>query len=204
MQEKQTLIDATHNSLREASASLLTERQRLSLLQSNASDRKALRHRLATLHAANAQHRLRVAAKDNVSVLDVRTNISIGEADAGLLVDTTVLPLNLLDSPSPPHALTPEQKSYLSTLPSPILLQARARGYRKINTALEADVKGFSERSIGLEDQLRRVVALCTGVEESRVDEMVGGLVRAVESEGGGDVEVGRVREFLRRVEEEG
>jgi regulatory protein SWI6 len=34
-----------------------------------------------------------------------------------------------------------------------------------------------------------------------RVDEMVAGLVAAVESERGEDVEVGRVREFLRRVE---
>lgn len=36
------------------------------------------------------------------------------------------------------------------------------------------------------------------------MDEMVGGLCAAVESEGAEDVEVGRVREFLRRVEETG
>ena len=45
------------------------------------------------------------------------------------------------------------------------------------------------------------MVSLCTGVEESKVDEMVDGLSIAVESEGGEDVEVARVREFLRRVE---
>ena len=45
------------------------------------------------------------------------------------------------------------------------------------------------------------MVSLCTGVEENKVDEMVDGLSIAVESERGEDVEVARVREFLRRVE---
>ena len=49
---------------------------------------------------------------------------------------------------------------------------------------------------------MRRAVALCTRMEEEEVDKMVGGLVVAVESERGEEVDVGRVREFLRRVEE--
>lgn len=53
-----------------------------------------------------------------------------------------------------------------------------------------------------LEAQLKRVIALCTNAEEGRVDEMVVGLVEAVDSEAGEDVEVIRVREFLRRIEE--
>ena len=52
-----------------------------------------------------------------------------------------------------------------------------------------------------LEKKLRRVVALCTGVEEEKLDIMIGGLITAVESEKGEDVEVSRVREFLRKVE---
>ena len=43
-------------------------------------------------------------------------------------------------------------------------------------------------------------MSLCRGVEEGRVDECVEGLVVAVESEKGEDVEVGRLREFLRKV----
>lgn len=45
------------------------------------------------------------------------------------------------------------------------------------------------------------MVALCTGVGDGMVEELLGGLVAAVESERGEDVEVGRVRDFLRRVE---
>ncbi len=49
----------------------------------------------------------------------------------------------------------------------------------------------------------RKVVSLCTGVEESKVEESLPALVAAVESERGGlgVREVGRVREFLRRVD---
>lgn len=47
-------------------------------------------------------------------------------------------------------------------------------------------------------------MSLSTGIPEDKVDGMVDGLIAAVASEGGDDVEVGRVREFLRRVEGEG
>ncbi len=100
-----------------------------------------------------------------------------------------------------PGDLTPQQFSYVSSLPPTKVLQARVSAYRRNNARLEAQAKDLASRSIELEEQLRKVVALCTGVEESRVDEMVAGLVAAVESERGEDVEVGRVREFLRRVE---
>lgn len=54
-----------------------------------------------------------------------------------------------------------------------------------------------------MEKKYRRVITLCTGVSESDVDAMMAGLIKAVESEGdGGSGDVGRVREFLRRVGE--
>lgn len=53
----------------------------------------------------------------------------------------------------------------------------------------------------------RRVVSLCTGVAEDKVDEALPSLVAAIESEKGvmdGEGDVGRVREFLRRVDGSG
>ena len=73
--------------------------------------------------------------------------------------------------------------------------------YKTNNAGLREQAAQLKSRSVELEKKLRRVVALCTGVAEEKVDAMVGGLVVAVESERGEDVEVGRVREFLRRVE---
>ena len=52
-----------------------------------------------------------------------------------------------------------------------------------------------------METKLKRVVGLCTGVEEKKVEEMLTGISAAVESEREEDLEVGRVREFLRAVE---
>ena len=97
--------------------------------------------------------------------------------------------------------LLPHQRDYLATLPPTAVLKARLIAYRKNNARLETLAKSLQSQSSELEAQLRKVVSLCTGVEENKVDEMVDGLSIAVESEGGEDVEVARVREFLRRVE---
>ena len=47
----------------------------------------------------------------------------------------------------------------------------------------------------------RKVVSLCTKVDEDRVDSVLEGLVQALDSDPLDGVEVGRVREFLRKVE---
>ena len=61
----------------------------------------------------------------------------------------------------------------------------------------------LKSRSAEMEGMYRKVVSLCTGVEEGKVEESLPALVAAVESERGGlgQQEVGRVREFLRRVD---
>lgn len=122
-------------------------------------------------------------------------DVKIGEADAGLEIDAASLPERMED-------LLPEQVAYLTSLPPTRILGARAVAYEHNNSALREQAKGLRGRSSELEAKLRRVVAICTGVGGSAVEAMVGGLVVAVESERGEDVEVGRVREFLRRVEE--
>lgn len=134
---------------------------------------------------------------------------TIGEADAGLDINPMLLPPVASTSTSsfqPTHnpipSLTQEQHTYLIHLPTSLVLRARTHAYRQNNTHLESQAKALQSQSSELERQLRKVVSLCTGVEAERIEEMVGGLWRAVESEGA-DVEVGRVREFLRRVESE-
>ena len=86
-------------------------------------------------------------------------------------------------------------------MPSTAVLQARKEAYQVTNMRLEQQKTQLKSQSFELEAQMRRIVSLCTGVEEGKVDEMLEGLQAAVESERGGEVDVGRVREFLRRVE---
>ena len=137
-------------------------------------------------------------AANGRSGADIRTDIKVGEADAGLEIDTSVLSPSGATQPLP---LLPYQREYIASLPPSAVVKARAIAYRKNNARLEAQAKSLQSQSSELEAQLRKVVSLCTRVPEDRVDEMVDGLSAAVESEGGEDVEVGRVRDFLRRVE---
>jgi hypothetical protein len=67
------------------------------------------------------------------------------------------------------------------------------------NESLESEVRNLKRKSGDLESKYRRIIGLCTHVEESKIDGVLGNLCRAVESEG--DVELGRVREFLHKVE---
>ncbi|KAF2430052.1 apses-domain-containing protein [Tothia fuscella] len=93
-----------------------------------------------------------------------------------------------------------------STLPSPSVLQGRLSAYNSLNAGLSAHVAQLRSRDGELESKYRKVIALCTGVEEKLIDSLIGSLVQAVESEGdaglgGGGQDVSRVREFLRRVD---
>ena len=139
--------------------------------------------------------------------MQLRPDVKIGDADAGLEIDPALLLLDAAD-PSLPQsqllqhqALTSHQKTLLASLPPVEILAARVHAYNINNDHLKDQAGQLKSRSMELEKKLRRVVALCTGVAEDKVDGMLGGLVVAVESEKGEDVEVGRVREFLRKVE---
>lgn len=203
LQTKQSLIDQTHAKLRETTSLLNEEKRRLADLQRKSEERKALRQKIANHRKANDQQRTQLSQLLSSSAgpgdppEPVRPSIKVGEADAGLEVDTTTL-VAAHDGtrPTPPHL-----REYLACLPPTPVLRARASAYRKNNARLEVEAKSLQSQSSELEAQLRKVVSLCTGMEEGHVDEMVDSLNAAVQSEGGEDVEVGRVREFLRRVE---
>lgn len=207
MQTKQSLIDQNHARLREVTAQLTDERRQLAEHQRKVSERKALRQRIANLRRANESSRNMLANSlvDKGSGSVVRTDISVGEADAGLEVDLKRLPSIPTGSEGEPFSpsLDTSHKEYLASLPPTPILRARTAAYKRINGELEEQAKTLQSQSSELEGQLRKVVALCTGTDESRVEEMVSGLCAAAESEAGDEVEVGRVREFLRRVEGE-
>lgn len=194
----QSLIDQTHSKLRETSSFLASERRRITALQRKSLERKLLRQKRANLRRANEDLSQELALGSG-SVL--RMDVKIGEADAGLEVEPGQLPES---ETGQLLKIVPAQSEYLTSLPTTDVLLARVAAYGRNNGRLETQSKSLQSRSSELEGQLRRVVAICTGVSEENVDGMVEGLVAAVESERGEDVEVGRVREFLRRVEGRG
>lgn len=96
------------------------------------------------------------------------------------------------------------QRQFLEhTIPPTSDLRARINAYMTNNVRLQRRADELKSRSSALEGMYRKVVSLCTGVAEEKVEESLHALVAAVESERGGlgEHEVGRVRDFLRRVD---
>ena len=127
----------------------------------------------------------------------IDTNVQIGQADAGLEIDTKIFPLALrvpkpsaADDPTPAFTLArplnPTQLTYASnSLPSSLVLRSRATVYKSLNSRLERETLKLRNESAEVEATLREVVALCTGTKVGDVDGIVEGLGRAVGSEEG-------------------
>lgn len=198
------MIDQAHVRLRECSASLSEERRRLENLRRRAKESAETKQKIQNLKRSADEQRVRLHQMKGKPNGDTSfPNVRVGEADAGLQIEVHGLPEPRSIDENQPRLpnLKPDQLSYLTSLPNPEILRARLIAYRENNNNLREQSKQLKNRSSELEEKYRRVVALCTGVEDSKVEELLGGLVAAVESERGEDVEVGRVREFLRRVE---
>jgi len=204
LRAKQDLIDQAHARLRECSASLGEERRRLEGLRRRAKESAEMKQKIQNLKRSADEQRIRLhQMKGKPNSDSPFPNVRVGEADAGLQIEGERLPYPAEIDATHPHLpnLEQDQLSYITSLPNSEILRARLFAYRENNNNLREQSKQLKSRSSELEEKYRRVVALCTGVEDSKVEELLGGLVAAVESERGEDVEVGRVREFLRRVE---
>lgn len=116
-------------------------------------------------------------------------------ADANRNLHEYAIDISPLESADPSS-----QHAYLASLPSAAVLRPRLTGFRSNNDVLEQMNAALQSRSIELESLYRKVVSRCTQEEEGKVDGLLEQLLAAVESEEG-DAEVGRVKEFLRKVE---
>lgn len=222
---KQDSIDHINITIAELSALQKSESARLEALRTRLRARTDRTQRIANLRRWLDTQRHALSVTDPSS-LQTAGKVRVGDADAegaGLVIDASDLPeplrqaarsLNLPPSSSTsfPYVkvsavestaanATPSQLSFIAALPTPTIMRSRLEAYVKNNSALAARSKALKQKDGELEAMYRKVVSLCTGVEEGRVDEVLGGLVAAVESETADAVDVGRVREFLRKVE---
>ena len=206
MQSKQDLIDATHAQLRECSAMLGDERRKLETLQKKANERAKRQEKIANLRRAAHEQRMRLAQAGMVNG-DSGASTRLGDADAGLAVATDDMPASLLLHLSDPNTnagsalLDGSAVEFLAGMPPAAVLRARLAAYENNNARLRDQAAALRSRSSDLEAQYRRVISLCTGAPEGEVEKLLAGLVEAIESEGAEVMELGRLREFLRRVE---
>lgn len=137
-------------------------------------------------------------ARDRAETIQKIDNLRRALAERPAPPPTTSPPTTSPDLALDSAALEAGDSSHLPASPQ---LRARLAAHRAVNARLAEQTQALRLRSAQLEAQYRKVVALCTGVDEECVDGMLDGLLAAVESEGGEGVEVGRVREFLRMVD---
>ncbi|RFU29853.1 hypothetical protein B7463_g6475, partial [Scytalidium lignicola] len=207
MESKQATIDSIHSKLRESSAQLGEERRRLeSLLErSKALEERTLK--ISNLKRAVEEEKVQLSNLQQHQSISNGTPMNLGDADQ-LLSLPAAIPTNILSSISlsssqqlhTPAVLDQAHRHLLASLPSPAVLRARVSAYKTNNAALKDKVRALESESTELAAKYRKIISLCTRVEEANVDGVLENLLRAVESEAN-DVELGRVREFLARVE---
>lgn len=205
MDAKQAQIDAIHVKLRESSAILGQERNRLESLKKETKEREERKMKIANLRRASEEERAKLTQmQKQYGRLNGEAEMRLGDADKGLAIPGGAVPANVLSNINPgshqPQVLDPAQRQVLASLPPSHILQARLNAYRANNEALSEGVQSLKVKSSELASKYRKIIGLCTGVAEEEVDNHLGNLLRSMESEPA-DLDLGRVREFLQRVD---
>jgi regulatory protein SWI6 len=205
MSAKQSTIDSIHFSLRDSSAALGKSRNRLEAIQEKAKQRDELKLKIANLTRAADEERSRLAQlQQQYGHLNGEGEVQLGDADKGLAIPTGAFPANILSNINPtahqPQVLDQAQRQLLASLPPTHVLRARVNAYKDNNETLAQSVQGLENKSSNLAATYRKIISLCTQVEEKAVDGLLDNLLRAVESEQE-EVDLSRIRDFLVRVE---
>ena len=164
-----------------------------------------MNEKIANLQGFIAEIKAQIPQSNGQVVNGVTENVAIGEADRGLTFDER---LGSIDQLFPDLAntdlngtLTTEQQAFLSSLERPAVLQGRVKAYQQHNADLEKQAQRFRNTSQDLEERYRKIVSRCTQVEVDKVDEKFDSLLEAVESEQKDRLELGKVRQFLQKVQ---
>lgn len=204
MKEKQEALDKTHAALRESSATLKEEKARLERLRARAREQEELEQKIKN------HRRVQVALQKEIKPSSPvgAEPVLIGEADKGLDHDGRLQHMDqvfLGGAHDPGMPLSQEQVNLIAGMERAPVLAGRVNAYREHNAKLEQQARELRARSSELEEKYRKIIVLCTGADESHVDELLDNLVQAVISEqkemGDGN-ELSRVRNFLRMVQD--
>jgi regulatory protein SWI6 len=199
------VLDKLNIRLRDESLALAEDRQRLQDLQAKARQKRELEQKIANLKRANAELRSELSERDGHLPNGVPAHVAIGEADKGLDFDGRLGQVEQLfpdgeEDVDPNGVLSPDQRAFLSSMERAEVLRGRTTAYQQHNAQLESQADQLRSRSRELEERYRKIVSLCTGEEVDKVDEKLDSLLQAVMSDQKDEVELGKVRDFLRLV----
>lgn len=194
--KKQTLIDTVYVQLRDATRTLAKLRKNLENSRMQASCLADIQQKCRNIERAINEETLyyynysNSSLKMNKDVTNIPSDVfdEMVDPDRPFAVDISLLDID--DEESPLYVS-------ISTL------RARISAYQKNEKVLSALATSLRGRSSELEDKCRKVVSLCTGVEESKVDSLLEGLLQAVESDDHQSVDMVRLSGFLKLINED-
>ncbi|CCH43882.1 putative regulatory protein [Wickerhamomyces ciferrii] len=192
---KQEQIDELHSKLRESTLKLSKSRQNLETLKQSEIKLNELKQKISNLDKATQE--------EEQKFLSQTTDLgSVSNHDIDFDADEPfrVWPIFEKLKQDPNQQVDPRSIN-LQEIPPSVVLKARITAYKENENILNKVIENLRSNSDKLEDKFRRVVALCTGVEEDTIDSILDGLVQAVESDPD-EVDMGRVVGFLRRVDD--
>ncbi|KAG5440183.1 hypothetical protein PCANB_001752 [Pneumocystis canis] len=196
MHKKQALIDIVHGQLREATRTLAELRKDLENSRKRASYLADIQQKCKNIERVINEETLyfykhysdsSFKTKDGLNTISDVVDEKI-DPDAPFFVDISLAGVENEDSPS-----------FISIS----VLSARIAAYQKNAKVLCALATSLRGRSSELEDKCRKVVSLCTGVEENKVDSLLEGLLQAVESDNHQGVDMVRLSGFLKLINED-
>lgn len=202
IKEKDEVLNKTNAALKESGSSLLEEKKKLDSLTVKVREKEEFEEKIKNLQKFNEGMRSQIS-----SMSQVQEHVQIGEADKGLDLDGKI---GKVDDLFPAGAnelgstLTQEQIQLLTSLERAEVLTGRVQAYQTHNALLDNEARGLKGRSSELEEKYRKIISLCTGTPEERVDDLLDGLVQAVISEQkdmASSVDLSRVRDFLHLVQ---
>ncbi|KAI9163897.1 Start control protein cdc10 [Paramyrothecium foliicola] len=186
MKAKQASLDALHASLRTTSTQLGDARRNLELLTATLKKQQLARQKVANLAHAREE--------EQHSLMKEQARSSQPNPSSSWETELSAM----LEAAE--DASTTGFGNESSLLPSSAILKARVRAVENRRDMTRKMVQALKGRSQEVETKYRRIVALATAVQESDVDAVIDGLLKAVESERE-ELEIGRVRRFLGGVE---
>ncbi|KAG5979791.1 hypothetical protein E4U55_004749 [Claviceps digitariae] len=187
MKGKQTSLDAMHATLRSTSTQLGEARRSVEKLTESVRKQQLARQKVSNLAHAREDEQVRLM---NEQLQSSQPNPSSSwETELAAMLEAAE------ESSANGGSFGDE-----GILPPASVLRARLVAIEGRRDVTRKMVQALKSRSRDVEVKYRRVVALCTGVQESEVDAVVDGLMKAVESEHD-ELDIGRVRRFLGGVE---
>lgn len=186
LKKKQATLDELHSSLRSSSIKLTETRRKMETVKEKLKQQQLHRQKVANLsrELENIQYRMGAVEQEHGSSQSSSAAAWEDELDS------------VVESATSSQQSNSQSAGKSPTLPDANILRARVKATTDVLAAMRGKVSGLKGSSRDLEYRYRRLVALAASCPEEQVDELLEGLMRAVQSEKG-ELEIGRVRKFL-------